>query len=86
MTILADGKIGMGIVSPNQNLSINSTTEICGGNINKLLFSWDASNNYRHAIYANHDSSSSNNNRIDFCLWTFGPTAITIGDRRNNNR
>jgi hypothetical protein len=86
--------VGIGLTSPSAYLDITGTNastnslQLRSGNIstsfvsNQILFGYNNSTNYRHAIKTRHHSASPTGNAIDFYTWNHGTDAVgTIGTK-----
>lgn len=85
----ANGNVGIGISVPTAFLDIKGTSagtnslQIRSGNIstgtvsNQILFGYNGTDTYRHAIKTRHNSGAKNNNAIDFFIWNAGVDVAT---------
>jgi hypothetical protein len=78
--------LGVGTTSPAYKLDVNGTTAIRNGNgnvswtNNQLLFGYNNTNTYQHAINTRHDGGGGNKNSIDFLLWNSNVSSATVGN------
>jgi hypothetical protein len=83
MRLLANGNFGIGTNTPSFKLDVNGSALFRAGNSaagfsdNQLLFSWSASDQYRHAIKSRHNAGATTDNALDFYLWKQGTDAAT---------
>ena len=93
MTITSIGRVGIGIASPQAQLDVcqvggplttscNALLLRAGGNSdnfchNQILFGYNGSGNYAHAIKTRHNSNGTCDNAIDFYTWKCGDTITT---------
>lgn len=89
LIIKSYGNVGIGLNSPVASLDITGAStgtnslQLRSGNSssgfisNQVLFGWNGSAQYRHAIKTRHQSGSPNQNAIDFFLWNQGVDAST---------
>lgn len=91
----ASGNVGIGTASPSGKLDIVGTAggvnalRLRSGDINsippdsnQILFSYDTSVNYTHAIKTRHNNGGQAGNAIDFYTWNYGTDAdATIGTK-----
>ncbi|MFC1617010.1 hypothetical protein ACFL2K_02205, partial [Candidatus Margulisiibacteriota bacterium] len=88
--INSSGNIGIGLTSPTAHLDVigNDASAVAAlrlraGNsaalydTNQLLFSFDGSAEYSHAIRTRHHGSQGDGNAIDFYTWNYGVDATT---------
>ncbi|MFN8243013.1 MAG: hypothetical protein U0X40_03070 [Ferruginibacter sp.] len=87
MVIKSYGNIGMGVATPLTRLDIAANSTGSGSlqlrsgnslttyNYNQVLFGYNNTGTYRHAIKTRHSSISQNENAIDFFLWNQGTDA-----------
>lgn len=80
-TLKSNGCLGVGVPSPQQLLSVAGKIESTNGNNDKIYFSYDDTNNYRHRIYGNFDSGATDNNYIQFYNWRYGQGSTAVGDK-----
>jgi hypothetical protein len=86
--------VGIGLTSPSAYLDITGTNastnslQLRSGNIstsslsNQILFGYNNTTTYRHAIKTRHHSASPTGNAIDFYTWNHGIDAVgTIGTK-----
>jgi hypothetical protein len=72
------GNVGIGTPTPTQKLDINGTALLRNGNSaggfanDQLLFGWNNTPNYLHAIKTRHHSGVASGNAIDFYTWKQG--------------
>lgn len=93
MSITNGGVVGIGITNPSSayldivgtNTSTNSL-QLRSGNVdtgttsNQILFGYNGTESYRHAIKTRHMSDAMSGNSIDFYVWKYGTNSIgTIG-------
>lgn len=94
----SSGNVGIGTSNPAAMLDINQTGGTSGVNNalalragnsaayfgnNQILFGYNSSQTYQHAIKTRHDSTSAAGNNIDFYLWNYGTDAAgTVGTKR----
>ncbi len=80
MTILGNGNVGIGEDAPtnaldlgyaDRGITVRAGNDITNFGRNQLLFGWDGSTDYRHAIKTRHGFLV-DQNAIDFYLWNFG--------------
>jgi hypothetical protein len=91
----ADGNIGIGTTDPGAALDINESQSndallLRAGTAgspgtstgNQIVFGYDQSTNYQHAIRTRHHSGQDETNAIDFYVWDYGTDAAgTIGTK-----
>ena len=87
------GSVGIGTVSPGAKLDIcqlgGDNTRTCHAlylragnnsdvfNSNQILFSYNGTTDYAHAIKTRHNSNNAIDNAIDFYMWKYGDAAAT---------
>ncbi|PZF71171.1 hypothetical protein DN068_19540 [Taibaiella soli] len=83
-TIAASGNVGLGVNVPTQALDIlGGSALIRNGNSSssyaksQIMFGWNNTNTYRHAIKTRHEAGYTTGNSIDFYLWKQGVDAPT---------
>ena len=94
LVILKNGNTGIGLSSPAAILDVTGTAagtsslELRSGNSggssssNQILFGYNSSSNYMHAIKSRHNSGGATGNAIDFYLWNQGTDANgTVGTK-----
>ena len=75
------GNVGIGTNAPTQKLDVNGSGLFRrGGNItnftdNQLLFGYNGTANYKHALRTRHNSGADAGNAIDFFTWDAGTDA-----------
>ena len=82
------GYVGIGTAAPTQPLDLaTGPIQLRNGNINnsfskyQLIFGYDGSTNYSHAIVTRHHSGTPNHqNAIDFFTWSNSQAASAIGN------
>lgn len=89
LTIKATGNVGIGVATPDVRLDVTgsaagtSSLLLRSGNVsngfgsNQVLFGYNGTATYRHAIKTRHNSGGSNGNAMDFYLWNQGVDATT---------
>jgi hypothetical protein len=96
MYFKSNGFLGVGVSAPSAYVDVagsaGSTTnslQLRSGNSsgsytsNQVLFGWNGTATYRHAIKTRHHSGLQNENAIDFYVWNFGVDAAgTVGTKR----
>jgi hypothetical protein len=82
------GNVGIGVGAPIQRLDVNGAALFRNGNTssdfskNQLLFGFNGSATFQHAIKTRHHSGQQNGNAIDFYLWNHGIDVSTdVGTR-----
>ncbi len=86
--------LGIGLTAPSANLDITGTNagsnslQLRSGNLsgstssNQILFGYNNSASFRHAIKTRHQSGASQGNAIDFYAWNYGVDATgTVGTK-----
>jgi hypothetical protein len=94
MVVNGNGNVGIGMTTPlaylditgtnnrTNSLQLRSGNDNSGTSSNQILFGWNSTAQYRHAIKTRHNASSSVGNSIDFYLWNQGTDPIdTIGTK-----
>ena len=87
LVVQTDGNIGIGTSSPLAKLDINGDLFLNNGDNgnlfakNQVQFGWNNTNNYAHAIRTRHNSSSPENNAIEFYTWKFGDAVNVSGGK-----
>lgn len=85
--------VGIGTTNPTSKLDIayvgTTPLQIRSGNgngsytNNQILFGWNGSDGYRHAIKTRHNGWAASDNSIDFYVWdALSDASTTIGTRR----
>jgi hypothetical protein len=76
------GNVGIGTSSPSSILDVNGSMTVRSGNStnsfisNQLLFGWQNTDTFRHAIKTRHNSGANDsNNAIDFYIWQTSDTS-----------
>jgi len=93
MYISSDGNAGIGTTGPGSKLDINQlggdSARTCHAlylragnnsdvfNSNQILFSYNGSTDYAHAIKTRHNSNNAIDNAFDFYTWRYGDAAAT---------
>lgn len=80
-TLKSNGCFGLGITDPKQLLSVAGKIESTNGNNDKIYFSYDDANGYRHRINTQHDNGSGDANYIQFYNWTNTQGATDLGNK-----
>ncbi len=87
-TTLTDS-VGIATATPTQTLDVNGTGLFRNGNTgssftnNQILFGYNSTATYRHAIKSRHNSGAQAGNSLDFYLWNQGTDANTaIGTKQ----
>jgi Phage T4 tail fibre/Chaperone of endosialidase len=80
------GNVGIGTSVAAQKLDIAGTTIIRRGNttgssFDQLLFSYNATDNFKHSIKTRHSASDGVDNAIDFYVWQSAQVQTDIGNR-----
>ncbi|WP_164847857.1 tail fiber domain-containing protein [Sandaracinomonas limnophila] len=87
MTWQANGFVGVGINTPTINLDVKGGGSFRNGNDsgvftkNQLLFGYNSTSNYAHAIKTRHQGGAAAGNAIDFYTWTNANAASAIGTK-----
>ena len=77
------GGVGVGTMNPSQALDVNGTGLFRNGNAstgftnNQILFGYNGTATYQHAIKSRHNSGGATGNDIDFYTWNSGTDAST---------
>lgn len=89
LTIRATGNVGIGVAAPDVRLDVTGSSAgtssllLRSGNVsngfgsNQVLFGYNGTATYRHAIKTRHNSGAANGNSMDFYLWNQGVDATT---------
>lgn len=85
-----DGNIGVGVAVPTQKLDVSGAALFRAGDNggsfsrNQILFGWNYTDQYRHAIRTRHNGTPGNDveNAIDFYLWKNDDGANSVGTAR----
>jgi len=88
LNVTCSGYVGIGTTAPTQPLDLaTGPIQLRNGNTNlnfskyQLIFGYDGSTSYSHAIATRHNSGNPNHqNAIDFLTWTNTQTATAIGN------
>jgi hypothetical protein len=82
------GNVGIGTSSPSSILDVNGSMTVRSGNStnsfisNQLLFGWQNTDTFRHAIKTRHNSGANDfNNAIDFFIWQISDTSSNVGSK-----
>ena len=81
------GNVGISTTSPAYTLDVNGTSAMRNGNANvywnrnQILFGYNNTNTYQHAINTRHDGGGGNKNSIDFLLWDNNVSSTTLGTK-----
>ncbi len=89
MSMTGEGKVGIGSATPETELDVKGTGLFRQGYYfnrtptNQLLFSWNGTTNYKHALKTRHHSSNGNLNALDFYLWNpVGDGVTAVGSKQ----
>jgi hypothetical protein len=82
MRLLANGNLGIGVTAPSFKVDVNgsalfrSGSSAAGFSNNQLLFSWNGTDQFRHAIKSRHNGGATTDNALDFYLWKQGTDVV----------
>jgi hypothetical protein len=91
LRVTSTGNVGIGTTSPGAPLDVASSTTgvaVRAGNVsnaftsNQLLFGYQGTNSYQHALKTRHNGVAASGNAYDFYVWNQGTdTTTTVGTK-----
>ena len=84
---LSNGRLGIGTTTPQTTLDVNGAILCRFGNgltswsSNQLMFGFNGTSNYMHAINTRHNVLDDTGNSIDFLVWQSSQSTTAVGNK-----